>query len=567
MIPRSLLFCSLLFLGACHTESVPKPADWVILNAHIRTMNPAQPIAQALAISDQKILFVGNSTQATHYIGPNTRLLRLHGETVLPGLIDSHIHVVEGGLAENTCRLGDQKLSFAQIKEKIQACEQRHPTQGWLLVNEFNGAGLNAHATQLDAINNTRPLLLAGSDGHTAWVNSKGLQAAGITHDTKDPPSGHIERNADGQATGFLVDEAVNLAYAAQPKASVAQRMQAIRESLPRLHAVGITGFLEANTPEENFQAFYALAKERNLNARVSLARSSHGITENAPFAHWQQQKDLAAKTATLRADFIKLFADGVLEYPTQSAALLAPYTDASGKPTENTGRLYIPAPTMSDFVKTADHYGFGVHIHAIGDAAVHESLNAFEAARKKGSTRPYSIAHLQLIAPSDYPRFSANHVIASLQLLWAQPDNYSVEAIQAYIGKARHARIYPAASLVRAGAMLAGGSDWNVSSFNPFLAMAIAVSRKNSDAPERAPLNSHEAVTLDTMLQAYTLNAARLLGRESEIGSLTVGKKADLVILNTTLNNTSKATEIANTQIAYTFFDGRVVYRAQKPR
>jgi len=198
------------------------------------------------------------------------------------------------------------------------------------------------------------------------------------------------------------------------------------------------------------------------------------------------------------------------------------------------------------------------VHVHAIGDAAVRETLDAFSAARAAGSKRLYSIAHLQLVDPADLPRFAANDVIASMQLLWAQPDNYSIDAVQKYIGPEREARQYPARSLANARGVIAGGSDWDVSSFNPFEAMATSMSRRNPDHLERAPLGANEALTLDEMLTAYTRNAARLIGRDGEIGSLAVGKAADLVLLGTRFTKDTGADEVRRTKPVQVFFNGQ---------
>ena len=567
MLLKYIYIPLLLTLASCQKQEANLKADWVITGAQVQTMDADQPFARAIAIKDNLIVYVGNDAQAKEWIGENTQLVELNGNTLLPGFIDTHIHVIEGGLAEQTCRMGDEQLTILQIKEKIKNCKPFIASEGWILINEVNGAGFKATAKDLDQISTTQPLILAGSDGHTAWLNTLGLQQSNITDKTPNPASGRIERDMQGHATGFLIDEAVNLAYAVIPTATKRQKISAITETLPRLHASGITSFLEANVSDENFDAFYTLAKNNELNARVNLARSSNSVISDTQFQHLEQQKKLAEQTKYLRANFIKLFADGVLEYPTQSAALLSPYTDVNGKPSNNVGKLYISQQEMNLIVNEADKRGFGVHVHAIGDAATQTALNAFEAARKNGSTNNYSISHLQLIAESDYPRFAANKVLASFQLFWAQPENYSIEAVLPYIGKQRHSRMYPAASLLKSGATIAGGSDWNVSTFNPMQAIAIGVSRLNLDEPDRGTLNSDEKLALATMLQAYTINAAKLLGRDQEVGSLIVGKKADIVILDKSINESMTAEQIAKIKPILTFFDGKLVYQTEKTR
>jgi predicted amidohydrolase YtcJ len=253
----------------------------------------------------------------------------------------------------------------------------------------------------------------------------------------------------------------------------------------------------------------------------------------------------------------IKLFNDGIMEFPTQTAAMLGPYLDAKGKPTKNLGPLYHEIGPLTEFVRRADAEGFSVHIHAIGDRAVRVALDAFAEARAHGSKRRYSVAHLELVDPADIPRFRQLDVIASFQLQWAQPDNYSVDAVLPYIGPERQARLYPAGSFVAAGAPIAGGSDWNVSTFNPFEAMAVAASRTNPEQPERGMLGgSEQKVALRDMLVAYTVNAARMMGREQEVGSLEVGKAADVIVLDRHLYDSSPAADIRATKVVYAFTD-----------
>jgi predicted amidohydrolase YtcJ len=557
-------------LVACGSPAPPPQAapathaDLVILDADIRTMEPAQPTASALAVDDGRIIAVGNDATVEPLIGPKTRVLRAAGHTVLPGLIDSHLHAAEGALARGGCTLDDDELTIRQAGPRIRACFANDKDSKWLIVTDVNPAGFKASRQQLDAIDRERPMLLWGTDGHTGWVNSRALELAKITRGTRDPPDGRIERNADGEPTGFLMDGAVGLVLGAMEKPTPEKRLDKLRWVLPQLHAVGITAYLEANTDAETVDAYLTLASRYELDARVTIALESDGADTDAEFARLAALRERVGTQPLVRADFVKLFADGVMEHPTQTAALLAPYLDASGKPTASSGRLYLQPTAMTAFIERADTAGFNVHVHAIGDAAVRETLDAFTAARAAGSKRLYSIAHLQLVDPADLPRFAANDVMASMQLLWAQPDNYSIDAVQKYIGPERHARQYPARSLTNAHAVIAGGSDWDVTSFNPFEAMATAMSRRNPEHPERAPLGAGEALTLDEMLAAYTRNAARLIGRDDEIGTLAAGKTADIVVLGTTFTKDTTADEVRKTRPLQVFFGGQELARAR---
>lgn len=547
-----------LSLVLCGCGPSQPAADLVLRNGDVRTMNDPAPVVTAFAVSGGKIVFVGNDEQAARWIGTHTTLVDAGGLTVLPGLIDSHIHAAEGALARGGCSLGDDELTIKQAVPRIRACFATDKDSRWLIVTDVNPAGFKANRLQLDAIDRERPMLLWGTDGHTGWVNSRALELAKITRGTKDPVDGRIERDALGEPTGFLVDGAVDLVLGVMEKPTPEKRLEKLRWVLPQMHAVGITSFLEANTDAETVAAYAELAAHHELDARVTIALESDGEDTDAEFARLKALRERVGRQPLLRADFIKLFADGVMEHPTQTAALLAPYLDANGRPTSSTGKLYHTPAAMTSFIEHADKEGFDIHVHAIGDAAVRETLDAFAAARANGSRRLYSIAHLQLVDPADLPRFAANDVMASMQLLWAQPDNYSVDAVQKYIGPERHARQYPARSLAAARAVIAGGSDWDVSSFNPFEAMATAMSRRNPEHPDRPPLGPDQALTLDEMLAAYTINAARLIGRDDEIGSLATGKAADLVVLGTTLTKDTTADEIRAIKPAQVFFAGQ---------
>ena len=560
MKARTSILALLALLAGCSRAPVHPPAEVAIRNADIHTMDPARPHATGLAARDGKLVYVGDDAGLDEWIGNNTRVIHAGGLTVLPGLIDSHIHAAEGALALGGCTLHGAQLTIEQAAEPIRACLAADPDSTWLVVNEVNPAGFKATHRDLDAIESKRALFLWGADGHTAWVNTRGLEYAGITRTTPDPPDGRIERDARGQATGFLVDGATSLALNAMEKPTLDKRLEALRRVLPRMHAVGITSYLEANTDEPTVHAYAELARRHELDARVTVAFESSGKNTPEEFARLAALRARLASEPLFRADFIKLFADGVVEYPTQTAALLAPYNDAQGKPGKSTGKLYLTPAEMTGFVAEAGKHGFNIHVHAIGDGAVRETLDAFAAARAAGSRQLLSIAHLQLVDPADLPRFKALDVIASMQLLWALPDNYSIDAVTPWLGKERMDRQYPARSLARAGATIAGGSDWDVSSFNPFEAIATAMSRINPDQPQRGALVPGEALTLDEMLAAYTLNAARLIGRDAEIGSLATGKAADFILLDRTLTAATPADEVRRTLPTRVFFAGHEV-------
>ena len=514
MIVRICVLVVVLLVSACARKPPAEVADLVILDAGIVTMNSAQPDASALAVRSGKIAYVGDDAGAQGWIGKTTRVLRLKGVTVLPGLIDTHIHLMDGALTLDYCTLGDKELALAQIVPLVRECAERTPGAGWVVVQGLNGAGFKADLKSIDALLPGRPLLLWGADGHTGWANSVALKRVGIGRDTADPEGGRIGRDRNGAPTGFLVDDAVDLVTNHLDKPTPEQRERVLVKALHDLAASGITTFMEANTDAETVDTYVSLARKNQLPARVTFALGSTGAASDEEFSRLKDLRKLAESQPQLRAGVIKLFEDGVMEFPSQTAAMLEPYLEANGKPGKNLGRLYYEIGPLTDFVRRADAEGFGIHIHAIGDRAARVGLDAFAAARAQGSKRSYSFAHLELVDPDDIPRFRELDVTASLQLQWARPDNYSVDAVLPYIGPERQARLYPERSLWAAGARVAGGSDWDVSTYNPFEAMAIAMSRTNPEEPQRGVLGKGEELTLREMYTAYTVNAAHMLER-----------------------------------------------------
>jgi len=265
-----------------------------------------------------------------------------------------------------------------------------------------------------------------------------------------------------------------------------------------------------------------------------------------------------------LRAGVVKVFADDAMEYPSQTAALLAPYLDANGKPTKSAGELYFdPDPKhFARLVTKLDAKGLTVHVHAIGDRAVRATLDAFAAARNANGDKDnrHSIAHLQLVDPADFPRFKELGVIADFQLVWARREPATKEALEPYLGPVRYRHLYPAGSLHAAGAMIVGGSDWDVTSYNPFCAFQTAVTR--SGGRDQEPLNIDEKIPLTTAVDAYTINAAFAMKQDTTTGSLEVGKRADLVVLDRDIFSVDPYT-IAKTKVLATYLDGRLVYSA----
>lgn len=556
-----LSLCSVIFISGCQLS--PPRAELILLSGQIHTMNESKPHAQAIAIRGGKIIAIGNDQEIKQWQGQHTEIINLANRMAMPGLIDSHIHSIEGALALDACSMDDEKLSFDELSQRIKKCAADQQGNEWLQVLNVRSVGTDLTRQKLDSILPERPLYVVSTDAHTAWVNSIGLNKAGVTASTVSPNTGKIGLDQQGQLNGVLLDGATALVSKTIPDMPIEQRVAALQRVITQLNQTGITGYLEANSNEASIETFCTLVATGKLNAHVTISLGSEGQATEAEFKRLDALRQ-RAQNCGLQADTIKLFADGVMEYPTQTAALLQPYVDKNGKATSNKGPLYLPEAQLKAFSLMALQHDFSLHVHAIGDAAVHEVLNAFDYAKTQepDNNSRLSMAHLQLIDQQDYVRFAKLNVIASLQLLWAQPDEYSVDAVRPYIGVTRHERLYPAASLVNAGATVAGGSDWNVSSFNPFAAMAIGTSRMNPEQPQLGTLNSNQALSLSTLLEAYTHNAAQVMGQAQQIGQLKVGMDADVIVLDRYLDDSSSATQIADTQVVLTLFKGQTVYK-----
>ena len=471
---------------------------------------------------------------------------------------------------ESKCSLAGVPARIEALKPVIQACLAKEPggQDKWFEAVQLDNYGFSATALDLDNIESARPLVLEGNDGHTAWVNSRGLELVGIAAATPDPPGGKIVRDASGTPTGSFIDNATALVVLDKiPEPSVEERAALTAVELKNMSAFGLTSLMDAYVTPAEALVWRRLYDTGKLGMRV---RNAIYVDDPSDDSDQSVTRLVAASKAGdvdadfLRAGVVKVFADGVIEYPAQTAALLSPYLDAGGKPTKNVGELYFDPLRFARLVAKLDAAGIAVHVHAIGDRAVRESLDAFAFARyANGATdNRHQIAHLQLVDPADFPRFKEFGVIADMQLEWAKRDASLEAPTEPYLGPNRYRYLYPAGSLRAAGATIVGGSDWDVSSYNPFRAMQHAVTRSERGMGYE-PLNIDERISIGTAIDAYTINAAFAMKQDATTGSLEVGKRADLVILDRDILSVELPTTIEDTVVLATYLDGCLVYSA----
>ncbi|OGD20579.1 MAG: hypothetical protein A2W03_07930 [Candidatus Aminicenantes bacterium RBG_16_63_16] len=522
-------------------------------------MNPAQPEAEAVAIAGGKFAYVGSGAGVRKFRGKATRVIGLPGKLILPGFQDSHIHLVMGGLKLSQCNLNGLKTReevFAGIKSYAAA----HPEKTWI-----EGAGwdlpifpeANPDKLELDRLVPDRPVFLGAADGHSAWVNSRALEISGITARTPDPVNGRIERRPGTmEPSGTLREAAQSLVSRHIPEPEPEAYVKGLRDGQALANRAGITSIIEASADDRILEAYRTLDRTGELTLRVLASlhvEPEKGVGQVDGLVRKREQ----SAGRRLKASAAKIFVDGVIE--SRTAALLEPYIDRPG----DRGQPLLTQEELNRLAEALEKAGFQIHVHAVGDRAVRMSLDAFEAARKENGAGDFRhhIVHLELIDPVDIPRFKALGVVANFQALWAYPDAYITQLTEPILGPERSGRLYPIGSVLRSGAVIAGGSDWSVSSLNPLEAIQVAVTRRSLEEGDGAAWLPDECIDLRSALAAYTINGAYLGHRETEGGSIEAGKSADLVVLDRNLVAVS-AFDIHNAKVLLTMLGGEVVYR-----
>jgi hypothetical protein len=521
-----------------------------------------------LALADGRVLAVGDDLDGL--LTPQTRVVDLAGAMVMPGFVDAHAHPVEGGLEIARC-----DLSGAGTKEEylalIAAYAHEHPDLPWILGGGWQVAAFPGGAplaTDLDAVVGDRPAYLSNRDHHGAWVSSAALRAAGIDASTPDPHDGRIERDASGAPTGTLHEGARDLLYAVVPPETAADERLGLLRGQEYLFSYGITGWQDAivgkhSNHTDTGPTYLAAARSGELIARVVGALwwdHDRGL---------EQIDELVERRAALahprfRASSIKIMQDGIPE--NLSAGMIEPYLLPDGSPSDRSGLSLVPPELFGQVATALDRAGFCVHVHAIGDRAVRESLDAIAAARAaNGPGGPrHTLAHVQVVHPDDIGRFAELGVVVNMQALWASNEPQNLQVNLPLMGAQRYGWQYPFGALWAAGASFAGGSDWPVTTPDPWAAIHVAVNRTlPAGSPDHhpQPLGPEHALTLGQALHAYTAGSAALDGFEPT-GRLEPGAVADLAVVD---RNPFAADpgEIHAVRTVATWVDGREVFTA----
>ncbi len=537
--------------------------DRILVNGKIFTANPQHPYAEAVSIRDGKIVAVGNRHEIDASVARDARVVDLGGKTLLPGLIDSHVHAVMGGVGLQSADAQDDIPDIAALEAFVaQAKTSGRGMNGDVLVVSgiplaiwSQNAALNAHFNAGAYAN--QPLYLGGMDGHTGWSNlalrnRAGLNKAFISKLPEEKRK-YYGLQSDLTPNGFGVDEGLEIVQKQIPEPDAKKNLAGARAALAYLHSLGITSWLDPMTDASILEAYRGLAAAGELTAHVAalpVVKPDDPNSFKAALALRARYADIP----NLTMPGVKVFADGVVEYPSQSAAMTAPYAN-----TGKHGDLLFKPENFAKLCIEADKQGLLVHTHAIGDLAVHEALNGYEAARKANGNSgvPHTITHLQFVRSEDIDRFKSLGVLASYQLLWADLGVDTVDLVKPYVAADIYPWQYPARSMLDAGAVIAGASDWNVSTPDVFKAIYQAETRRGT----QGVLDASQDMPRIAMLYAYTINAARAMRQEANIGSIEPGKAADLVLVDRDVLTVSPE-QMRDTRILWTMVAGEWVYR-----
>jgi predicted amidohydrolase YtcJ len=573
---RGTVLLAASIVAGCGAEESRPAADLVLENGHIYTVDAARSWAEAVAVKDGLFVYVGDNAGVQELKGPDTRVIDVDDRMVLPGLFDVHIHSVASGIEKLHCDLSPDTViaelgmwpddPVADYLARIERCAAARPDDAWVLgygwVMDSFGPGALASSDLLDSIVPDRPVYMESADGHSAWVNSRALELAGITADTPDPDNGRIDRKPGGsEPLGSLQEHATDLVESIIPPPDFATRTAGLEYAVRMLNRYGITSIQDAKTYREYLEAFEALDARGGLSLRAVVSHywdTSRGMEQLEEIRQDRQ----AFTHGNVRATTVKIWLDGVMENYT--AAMIDPYLVEG----ESRGMLMMDEDDLEEAVAALDAEGFQVHIHAIGDRAVRASLNAFEAARAaNGSTdNRHHIAHLEVIRPEDLPRFRELGVAANFTGYWAYADAYITDLTLPFIQPELARWLYPIGSLVRDGAVVVSGSDWSVSSANPFLQIETAVTRKDPLDDDDEVFIPEERISLAEAIAMLTIDAAWVNHSETEAGSIEVGKLADLAVLDRNLFDIQPEA-ISETQVVLTLFGGKVVYEDSSSR
>jgi len=553
------LYAVFLVLVACAVAQGKPAADVILTNGRIRTMDPAQPQAEAVAIIGDRIVAVGSADAIDQWRGAETRIIDAEGKAVLPGFNDSHVHLVDGSATLSNVRLKDAD-SPEEFARRLAAYAKTLPKGEWILGGDWDDQAFKTPQLptrqMIDAATPDHPVFVNRYDGHMALANSLALKLAGVTAATKDVPGGLIVRDSQRQPTGVLKDAAMNYVYRVIPPMSAEKRLRILKQGLEHAASLGVTSVQDMNPSYADVAAYTALAERGELTLRIYAA---------PPVSLWKDQAKLGLRrgfgSPLLRLGAVKGYADGSLGSTT--AYFFAPYSDdpkTSGLLTDE----MQPLSKMRERLVGADKAGIQLCMHAIGDRGISTMLDLYaDVIRANGERdRRLRIEHAQHVAPKDFERFAKMKVIASVQPYHAIDDGRWADK---RIGPERSKTTYAFRTFLDSGVRLALGTDWFVAPLSPMETIYAAVTRATLDGQRPGGWVPEQKISVQEAVEAYTMGSAYAEFQEREKGSITPGKLADLVVLSDDIFAIPKES-IRNVKVEKTILGGRLIYERTAP-
>ena len=561
---RVVIVMSVLFVFGSFGAQVllaAEPADTIITNAKVYTVNPQQKWAEAIAVRADKIIFVGDAKSADSYKGPSTKVIDAKGKLVLPGFTDCHVHFMSGSLGLTQVDLNGAN-TIEEIQKRVKDYAAAHPTLPWItgMGWQYPTFGPTALPNKkiLDDVMADRPVYLVAYDGHSSWANSKALSMAGVDRNTPDPPNGRIVRDANGDATGALKEAAGDLVERLMPKPTREERLTALRKGLHEANRLGVVRVHSAGGDFEYLDLYDELRKNGELTVRQYIAYFLDPPELKPEAIEKIEQARKKYNDEWISGGAVKTMLDGVVEAHT--AAMLGTYADD----TSQSGKLFWDPDKYKQAVAELDKRGLQIFTHAIGDRAVRLAFDAYENAQKTNHStddRP-RIEHIETITAEDIPRFGKLGVIASFQPLHTDPNEDTLKVWAVAAGPDRVSRAWPWRSVETTGGKLAFGSDWPVVTISPWPGLQNALTRQTAEGEPAGGWVPKERINIEDAVRGYTLGAAFAGRREKTEGSLETGKLADLIILSKNVF-TIEPPDILNEEVLVTMVGGKVVYES----
>jgi predicted amidohydrolase YtcJ len=567
MLQRLLLTLSILAMvvSSFYTkEENVAAAEMILYNGKIFTDAAGNSFSEAMAITQNRIIATGSTAQIKKLKGIKTKQIDLKGKLVVPGFNDAHIHFLSGSLSLQTADLNNSKTPEEAVNTVL-AFAQKNPSAKWV-----TGTGWQytifpdgkPSRQMLDAVIKERPVYIRAYDGHSAWVNSKALELAGVTKETKFSGFGSIVKDENGEPTGMLSESAMQLVSKLLPPITKEEKLQAIETGLKYAASLGITSVQNASGSIEEFELYKELLEKGKLTLRYAAAFSANANTKQENIKQFVVLKNKYSNNHMLKADAVKFMLDGVIE--SHTAVMMEDYSDAGENGKTANGTFAYPIPTYQRLTEAFDKAGFRIYTHAIGDRSVNEALNAYEKAQQKNNSlhTRHRIEHIEQCKPADVQRFLQLHVLPSMQPIHADPGTIAVWAKA--VGEQRLPFSFAWQSMLHSKANLVFGSDWPACiDLNPIHGLHIAVNRQTTDGQPSGGWIPQQRISMKEALHAYTFGGAYSSFEEKDKGKLLPGYLADFVVLSQDLFTINTAA-IHETNVLMTVMDGKVVYKKE---